>query len=97
MFAPKTGSLYNKPKIGAMNNLRKSIHAPEHEKLRQILIKRRQELGLTQRTLAERLGVIYSLIGKIETGDRRLDVIEFIEYCHALELSPTQVIDLISS
>lgn len=75
-----------------MSNLRKSIHAPEHERLRQIFIQRRQELGLTQRQLAERLGVIYSLIGKIETGDRRLDVLEFIDYCQALELEFNAVI-----
>lgn len=75
-----------------MKNLRKSIHAPEHETLRHLLTQRRQELGLTQRTLADRLDVIYSFMGKVETGDRRLDVIEFIEYCHALELSPECVI-----
>lgn len=75
-----------------MRNLRKSIHAPEHEQLRKIFIQRRQELGLTQRQLAERLGVIHSLIGKIETGDRRLDVLEFIEYCQALELDFIDVI-----
>lgn len=80
-----------------MSNLRKSIHAPEHERLRQIFIQRRQELGLTQRQLAERLGVIYSLISKIETGDRRLDVLEFIEYCQILELNPNQIIDDIIS
>ena len=38
------------------------------------------------------MGVIYSLIGKIETGDRRLDVIEFIDYCRALELEPSEVL-----
>lgn len=76
-----------------MKNIRKSVHSPEHEYLRQIFVKRRQELGLTQRQLAQRLGVIYSLIGKIETGDRRLDVIEFIEYCQILELNPNDIIE----
>lgn len=75
-----------------MSNLRKSIHAQEHEHLRKILINRRQELGLTQRMLADRLGVIYSLVGKVEIGDRRLDVIEFITYCKALELSPIEIL-----
>lgn len=68
-----------------MKNLRKSIHAPEHETLRHLLTQRRQELGLTQRTLADRLDVIYSFMGKVETGD-------IIEYCHLLELSPECVI-----
>ena len=80
-----------------MKNLRKSIHASEHKTLRQIFIHRRQELGLTQRTLAERLDVVYSFVGKVETGDRRLDVIEFIEYCQALQLSPDVVVGQILS
>ena len=57
-----------------------------------MLKQQRETLGLTQRALAERMGVIYSLIGKVETGDRRLDVIEFIDYCRALELEPSDVL-----
>ncbi|MFZ7171770.1 helix-turn-helix domain-containing protein [Avibacterium avium] len=75
-----------------MKKLRTSIHAEEQQFLRQLFITQRQALGLSQRALAERLGVIYSLIGKIETGDRRLDIIEFVEYCQALELEPSEVL-----
>lgn len=75
-----------------MSNLRKSIHSTEHEFLRQYLKNRRKDLGLSQRNLADRMGVIYSFIGKVETGDRRLDVIEFIQYCHTLELDPIEVV-----
>ena len=63
-----------------MSPFRKTIHAAEHEQLRLIFKQQRESLGLSQRELATRIGVIYSLIGKIETGDRRLDVIEFIDY-----------------
>ncbi|WP_227430536.1 helix-turn-helix domain-containing protein [Psychrobacter sp. I-STPA6b] len=78
-----------------MSNLRKSIHSAEHELLRYYLKSRREELGLSQRALGTRMGVIYSFIGKVETGDRRLDVIEFIEYCKALDLDAIDVIKLI--
>ena len=67
-----------------MNKLRDSVHSANQVWLREVFIARRQELGLSQRALAEKIGVIYSLIGKIETGDRRLDVVEFILYCQAL-------------
>lgn len=76
-----------------MKKLRQSIHSSEHELLRQIFIRQRKTLGLSQRELAERMDIIYSAIGKIETGDRRLDVIEFIQYCQVLEISPHEVID----
>lgn len=75
-----------------MSNLRKSIHSAEHTFLRELFIARRKELGFSQRELANRLNVIHSLVGKIETGDRRLDIFEFIAYCEVLELSPNEVL-----
>ncbi|MDU8925224.1 helix-turn-helix transcriptional regulator [Pasteurellaceae bacterium LIM206] len=75
-----------------MKTLRSSIYTPEHIWLRELFISQRKALGLSQRALAERLGVIYSLIGKIETGDRRLDIIEFTRYCTALELDPKVIV-----
>lgn len=78
IFAPKTGANVVAPKIGAMQNIRLSIYSSEHVYLRHILTQRRLALGLSQRALAERLNVVHSVIGKIETGDRRLDVFEFV-------------------
>ncbi|MGX2949796.1 helix-turn-helix domain-containing protein [Ursidibacter sp. B-7004-1] len=75
-----------------MKNLRLSIHSEQHIWLRQLFIKRRIELQLSQRALCEKMGVVSSFVGKVETGDRRLDVFEFILYCKALELDPTLVI-----
>lgn len=75
-----------------MRNLRLSVHSAEHSLLRYRFTQRRLELGLSQRALAERLGVVHSFIGKVETGDRRLDIFEFVQYCIALELDPLAVL-----
>ncbi|TXJ09477.1 MAG: XRE family transcriptional regulator [Acinetobacter sp.] len=75
-----------------MSNLKLSIHAPQHVWLRQLFIQRRLELGLSQRALAIRLGVIYSFVGKVETGDRRLDILEFVHYCAALQLDASHTL-----
>ncbi|OBW99957.1 helix-turn-helix domain-containing protein [Gallibacterium genomosp. 1] len=75
-----------------MKKLISSIYSQEQVFLRELFIKKRKTLGLSQRVLSDRLGVIYSLIGKIETGDRCLDIVEFIQYCIALELEPTEVL-----
>lgn len=75
-----------------MTNLRLSVHSDEHMYLRQILIQRRLELGLSQRALADRLNVIHSFVGKVETGDRRLDIFEFVEYCKGLEWDASNVL-----
>lgn len=85
--------------MGAMKNakFRKSVHSKEHVALRVLWIEQRKKLGLSQRELAKKLGVTYSLIGKIETGDRRLDIFETIDYCDILELNPHDVIDHIKA
>jgi predicted transcriptional regulator len=91
--APSNGSIY----YYKMNNnpLRKSIHHQLHSSLRDLIIKARKDAKLSQRELAEKLNVTYSVIGKIETGDRRLDAIEFFEYTKALGLVPGETLFLI--
>ena len=58
--------------------LSKSIHSPEHAKLRELLIAARKKAGLTQQDVAERLGRPQSFVAKYEGGERRLDVVEFV-------------------
>ncbi len=95
------GTVYIDPKIASMSHkyekFRKTIHAKEHVALRELLKKQREKMGLTQRDLGERLQVHHTLIGKVETGDRRLDVIEFIDYCKALEVDPCLILNLLKN
>ncbi len=49
------------------------------------------------RDLAERLEVPHSFVGKVEQGERRLDVVEYIQYCEALNVSPLNGIQHITS
>ena len=75
--------------------MRLSVHSAEHTYLRHLFTQRRLELGMSQRALAERLGVVHSFVGKVETGDRRLDVFEFVEYCAALDWKALDVLQKI--
>ncbi len=63
--------------------------------LRHLLINGRHALGLRQSDLAVRLGKPQSYVSKYETGERRLDVIEFLEVCDALSLDPAGVLEKI--
>lgn len=54
--------------------------------LRSALTKARKTRGLTQTELAERLQRPQSFVSKFESGERRLDVIEFLEVCEALDV-----------
>ena len=54
--------------------------------LRRRLSAARIEAGLTQEALALRLSRPQSYVAKYETGDRRLDVVEFLDVCSSLDL-----------
>jgi transcriptional regulator with XRE-family HTH domain len=75
----------------------KSLNSPQNLKLIAWLKQQRSEQGLTMRDLAERLEVAHSFVGKVEQGERRLDVVEYIQYCEALNVSPLIGIQHITS
>lgn len=50
----------------------------------------RVDRGLTIRQLAELLDEHTSVIGKIETGQRRLDLYEYCQYCEVLGLDSAE-------
>lgn len=54
----------------------KSIHSKEYKVVLQRLKKARMEVGLTQVQVAKKLGHHQSYISKIESGERRVDVVE---------------------
>ncbi len=49
--------------------------------------KRRKELGLTQETLAEKIGLSVSYIGAIERGEKVPSLPVFIDIANVLEIS----------
>jgi transcriptional regulator with XRE-family HTH domain len=69
----------------------KSIHSPQHQKLRELLIAARKKAKLTQAEVAESLGRPQSFVAKYEGGERRLDVIEFMLVARALGADPAKL------
>jgi DNA-binding XRE family transcriptional regulator len=62
----------------------KSIHDPTYQKLIDRLAARRKEVSMTQIELAEKLGWPQSAVSKLETYERRLDLLETIRICELL-------------
>ena len=73
--------------------LRKTLRSRGHRLLIELLVAAREEAGLTQRDLAIRLERPHSFIGRIEAGERRVDVIEFIEIARVLGADPHKLLD----
>ena len=70
----------------------RSPHASRYVKLRSLLSEARATAQLTQAQVAERLGRPQSFVSKYESGERQLDVVEFIEVCSALEAAPEEIV-----
>ncbi len=63
-----------------------------HNQLRDALLDTRRKRGLTQVEIATFLDKPQSFVSKYESGERRLDVIEFLEVCKALKVNPATII-----
>lgn len=66
----------------------RSTHHPDYQVLLEVLRRRREESGLTQGEVALALGNTQTFVSKVERGERRIDVIELVEWCEALGFSP---------
>ena len=71
---------------------RKSTFTTRYQTLKALLVKARRDAGLTQSELAAKLSRPQSFVSKYERGERRLDLIEFLEVTNALGARPEQFI-----
>lgn len=55
-----------------------SLHDESYQKLVELLVQRRRASGKSQQVVADDLGWNQSIIAKIETAQRRMDVVELI-------------------
>lgn len=75
-----------------MGTLAKGFHDQRYRDLIGKLADRRRDLGLSQAEMATRLGRHQQFVSRYETGERRLDVVEFIDIARSLQLDIQTVI-----
>ena len=73
----------------------RSIYTDEMLALQDWLKSQRKSQNLTMHNHATRMARPHSFIYKVEQGERRLDVIEYIWYCTALGVDPHTGIDAV--
>lgn len=71
----------------------KPIHRGEYEAIRTLLRQLRLDAGLKQSELSEALGKPQPYISAIETGHRRVDIIEIRDICSVLKLTLTYFVE----
>jgi transcriptional regulator with XRE-family HTH domain len=70
----------------------KQRHSQRHATLQILLRDARIKAGLTQQQLADRLKRSDNFVSYVETGERMLDVLEFIDYAAALGMDPKKLL-----
>src|SRR5438132_1107982 len=66
--------------------------ADELRILGEVLVRARERAKLKQLEVAARLGLPASYLSKIESGTRRLDVIELIRVAEAMGVDPAEIV-----
>lgn len=77
--------------------MKKAISSPKYAALIDWLKAARADQGLSMRDLALRLDEPHSFVQKVEILERRLDILEYVEYCKALSLNPKDGIDRLTT
>lgn len=70
----------------------RSVYTARYRRLCKLLIDARVAASLTQEELASRLERPQSYVSKYERGERRLDVVEFLQIVRALDLEASYVV-----
>lgn len=70
----------------------KHLRSARHRALMRELTAARDTAGLTQRELARHLNRAHSFVGKIESGERQLNVLDFCDYADSLGVDPAELL-----
>jgi len=77
------GYLANPPTL-ILHKMR-ATHSPEYRDFLVRLRKARKDAGLTQSEVANKLGREQSYVSKCESGERRVDITELVEFARLYE------------
>lgn len=69
-----------------------SLHSDENKALVAVLVKARKAAGISQTDLADRLNKRQQFVSRIESGERRVDLLEFIMIARALKIEPRDLL-----
>ncbi len=70
----------------------RSVYTESYERFRALMVNARKTAGLSQVDLAKRVHRPQSYVSKYERGERRVDVVEFLELSEALGIDPAAII-----
>ena len=75
--------------------MRKSVNDKNYQDLLNYLKAARKEQDLTVRDVAALIGENNQLVSKIENGNRKLSVSEYVQYCEGIGINPFEGLKLL--
>ena len=73
-----------------------SLGSARYNTFIELMKRARRDAGMTQQQVADALNAQQSYIAKFERGERRLDLIEFLDLAAALKADPYAILDALA-
>ena len=71
----------------------RTLRSNRQKRLVALIISERKAAGLSQAEVAKKLRRYQSIIANIESGERRIDVVEFLDIAEAIGFDPSKLIE----
>jgi transcriptional regulator with XRE-family HTH domain len=72
--------------------LGKTLQSAKHKALIELLVSKREAVGLTQAEMAKNLGEYQSFVARLESGQRRVDIVEYLTISKVLNFDPLKAL-----
>ena len=76
--------------------MQKTLQSNRHRALIDFLISQREKIGMTQADLAASIDEYQSFVARLESGQRRVDVVEFMELAEVLKFDEKDALQHLS-
>lgn len=70
----------------------RTLQSSRHRALKEFLVEKRKKAGLTQADVAKKLRRYQSFVANVETGQRKLDVVELLAFADAIGFDPREAV-----
>lgn len=71
----------------------RSIHNKRYKAIIAYIRGKREEAGITQKQMTKVMHLRQNIISKIETCERRIDLLELLQYCRGVNVSIKEIVE----
>lgn len=75
--------------------MKTSSYSPHYQKLRIWLKQKRSLSSLTLREIAPLIGAHFTSVGKMEQDRKKIELVEFVKHCQAINADPHEGLEII--